>query len=138
MQRCANWRAHDPDQPLPYAAFAVSVIASWPHSASASSRTSPPIASLAISRLRSNRCGAIFIRLRHADRTAHARAAQAAIAPRVLGEILLVILLGVVELGRQANLRGDRAVPGSAQALLVALPRGFGDAQLRFVGRINR
>ena len=43
-----------------------------------------------------------------AHRTAHAGAAEAAVAVGVLREVLLVVVLGVVELGRRQDLGGDR------------------------------
>src|SRR5882757_4180477 len=42
-----------------------------------------------------------------ADRTAHAGAAEAAIAERILGEILLVVVLGVIERRRVEDFGGD-------------------------------
>src|SRR5689334_2017015 len=45
-----------------------------------------------------------------ADRTGHAGAAKPTITARVLGEILLMITLGEVELRRIENFRRDRAV----------------------------
>src|SRR6187455_889781 len=42
------------------------------------------------------------------DRAAHAGAADAAIAGRVLGEILLVVVLGEIELRRRQDLGGNR------------------------------
>src|SRR5262245_40782006 len=53
--------------------------------------------------------------------TAHAGAAQPAVAARILGEVLLVIVLSVVELGRRANFRGDRPIALGFQRLLVHL-----------------
>ena len=44
------------------------------------------------------------------DRTGHARAAVAAVAVRVLGQVLLVVRLGVIERRRRRNLGRDRAV----------------------------
>src|SRR5260370_27019659 len=43
----------------------------------------------------------------NADRTAHAGAAEAAIARRVLGQILLMIVLGEIERRRVEDLGGD-------------------------------
>src|SRR3989442_1138633 len=54
-------------------------------------------------------------------RAAHARAAAAAVAPWVLGEVLLVVVLGVVELGRGADLRRDGLVAGLAEHALVGV-----------------
>src|SRR5437773_8485423 len=47
---------------------------------------------------------------RESSGTAHAGAADAAVAPRILREVLLVIVLGVVELRRIEDFGGDRAV----------------------------
>src|SRR6185295_9137441 len=54
----------------------------------------------------------------HSYRTRNARAAEAAIAVRVLAEVLLVVVLGVVELGRRADFGRDRAVVLLVQRLL--------------------
>ena len=58
------------------------------------------------------------------ERAAHARAAQAAVAVRDLGEVLLVVVLGVVErAGARRDLRGDLAVAGRGQARLERVAR---------------
>src|SRR6185369_10263212 len=44
----------------------------------------------------------------HTDRAAHAGATETAIAHRVLGEVLLVIVLGIIEDRRVEDLGGDR------------------------------
>src|SRR4029453_16123814 len=62
---------------------------------------------------------------------AHARAAAPAVAPWVLREVLLVIVLGVVEVGSLADLRGDGLVAGLAQHALIRLLRGEGGLELR-------
>src|SRR5262245_11497530 len=46
----------------------------------------------------------------HADRAAHACAAETAISHRILGEVLLMIVLGKVELRRVDNFGRDWAV----------------------------
>src|SRR5690242_17459381 len=69
--------------------------------------------------------------LRQPHRAADAGATEAAVALGVLGEVLLVVVLGVVELGRREDLGGDRAVARLAQHLLVRVPRGLGGALLR-------
>src|SRR6056297_2219902 len=62
-----------------------------------------------------------------ADGAAHAGAADAAVTVGVLGEVLLVVRLGVeeflIEVDR-AGLGGDLAVSGGAQPLLEHLPGG--------------
>src|ERR1043165_7529868 len=57
------------------------------------------------------------------DRTRDAGAAQAAVAARVLAEVLLVIVLGVVVRRRLADLGGNRAPALLLQSLLVSLLR---------------
>src|SRR5580692_6803140 len=52
------------------------------------------------------------------DRAADAGAAETAVAVWVFREILLVVVLGVEELRRRHDLRGDRAVTGRGQLLL--------------------
>ena len=53
------------------------------------------------------------------DRTRHAGAGQAAIAGRVLAQVLLVVGLGKVELGGFANFGGDRPVAPGVQGFLI-------------------
>jgi len=47
-----------------------------------------------------------------ASRTGDPRAAEPAVAVRILGEVLLVVILGVIEGRRLADLGGDGAVAG--------------------------
>src|SRR5262249_39557434 len=54
----------------------------------------------------------------NAHRAADSGSAEAAVAVRVLAEILLVIVLGVIELRRRADLRGDETVALLFQRLL--------------------
>src|SRR6516164_1451792 len=72
-----------------------------------------------------------------ADRAAHAGAAEAAIAVRVLGQILLVIILGEVEWRRVEDLGGDRPHACGAERLLVSLLRGFGGGALLRSERVD-
>src|SRR5579885_2160583 len=65
------------------------------------------------------------------DRAADAGAAQPAIAVRVLGQVLLVIILGVVEGPGLGDLRGDRAIARRRQPLLIAVAGLLGRAALR-------
>jgi hypothetical protein len=51
---------------------------------------------------------------RQSNRAADARAAEPAIAIRVLGEVLLVVILGVVERPHRRDLGRDLAMPGGA------------------------
>src|SRR5262245_6675192 len=69
-------------------------------------------------------------RMRDADGARHAGAAVAAVTPRVFREILLVIVLGVVELGSLANLRGDGPVTRRRERPLVRVARGLGETAL--------
>src|SRR5437764_2331073 len=57
------------------------------------------------------------------DRAAHAGPAQAAVAVRVLGEVLLVVGLGVIELAGRRDLGRDLAVAGLRQLVAVRAPR---------------
>src|SRR5579872_5093828 len=70
-----------------------------------------------------------------ADRAGDAGAAQPAIAERVLGQILLVIVLGKIKRRRLADLGGDRAVAGAGEPRLVALARRLGG--LLLLGRVG-
>src|SRR5437764_13910347 len=60
------------------------------------------------------------------DRAAHAGAAQAAIAVGILGEILLVVVLGVVERRRIDDLRRDLIHAVLRQLFLEQGARSFG------------
>src|SRR4051812_13246505 len=53
------------------------------------------------------------------DRARDARAAETTVAVRVLGEVLLVVLLGVIKLRCVEDLRGNRAVACLRDRLLV-------------------
>src|SRR5713101_4246368 len=66
-----------------------------------------------------------------ADGAAHAGAAEPAIAHRVLGEILLMIILGEIERRRVADLGGDGSVAFSSQRLGVGGLRSLGSRALR-------
>src|SRR5207245_11628512 len=70
-----------------------------------------------------------------AGRARAARAARPAIAARVLGEILLVVLLGVVELGRVDDLGGDATVARLREHALIGVARGLRKPPL--LGRID-
>src|SRR6516225_4328442 len=73
-----------------------------------------------------------------ADRTRDAGAAMAAIAVGVLGEILLVVVLGEIERAGRDDLGGDRPVAGLRQRLGVAVARGLGRLTLRLAHVIDR
>src|SRR5712664_4119294 len=64
-----------------------------------------------------------------------AGAAEAAVAGGVLGEVLLVIVLGVVELGGVDDLGGDLVVTRRREPTLVRSARGLGHAPLG--GRVH-
>src|SRR5207245_933407 len=59
--------------------------------------------------------------LDEAGRTGDAGAAETAVAAWILGEILLVIVLGVVELWRVENLGRDRAVARLREQALIGI-----------------
>src|SRR5688572_30393507 len=65
----------------------------------------------------------LSMRSEDSGRTGDAGAAQPAIAVRVPGEVLLVVILGVIELGRGANFGGNRSEAFGLQRLLVHLLR---------------
>ena len=67
----------------------------------------------------------VITRSLDADRAADAGAAEAAVAVRVLREVLLVVVLGVVELRRRHDLGRDRAVAGRGQLLLKRVARAL-------------
>src|SRR5436190_6884127 len=73
-----------------------------------------------------------------ADRARHAGAAQAAIARRILGEILLMIVLGEIEFARWRDLGGDRAETLRRQRLLVHSLRRVGGLALRITEGVDR
>ena len=57
--------------------------------------------------------------------------------PGVLGQVLLVIVLGVEEVGSLADLGGDAVVPGGGQDLLVGLARFLGGPALLVVEGVD-
>src|SRR4029453_10605762 len=65
------------------------------------------------------------------DRAAHPGAAEAAIAHRVLGQILLVVVLGEIELRRIEDLGGDRVETPRLERLLVHRLGSFRGLALR-------
>src|SRR6185312_12389353 len=73
-----------------------------------------------------------------ADGAAHAGAADAAVAARILRQVLLVVVLGVVELGRVDDLGGDRAVAGALQLGRIGLARRLGRLALRVAVDVER
>src|SRR4029077_10767499 len=64
-------------------------------------------------------------------------AAEAAIAVRIFGQILLVIILGEIKRRRIDDLGGDRPHPFGAERLLVGLLRRFGGRALLRRERID-
>ena len=73
-----------------------------------------------------------------ADRARHAGAAQSAIARRILGEILLMIVLGEIEFGRRRDLGGDGAETLGSKRLLIHRLRRVGGFALRIAERVDR
>src|SRR5438874_10356130 len=72
-----------------------------------------------------------------ADGTGHAGSAEPAIPVRILGQILLMVLLGVIELRRLDDLGRDRSVPGGCQLRLVRVARRLGRAPLIVVVAVD-
>src|SRR5262249_14851480 len=70
--------------------------------------------------------------------TAHAGAAMAAIAVGVLRQVLLMVVLGEIELGSGRQLRGDRAVAGGAEGLLICLQRRLRGLPLLLAQGVDR
>src|SRR5438105_65485 len=66
----------------------------------------------------------------HADRAGHAGTPDAAVSARVLVQVLLVIVLGEVELGRVHDLGRDLAVPRRVQRALEGVARALGRSPL--------
>src|SRR4029450_8232588 len=64
-------------------------------------------------------------------RTRHAGAAETTVAVRVLREILLVVILGVIELRSRGDFRGNRPVAGLRQRALILVARAFCRGALR-------
>src|SRR5690606_35401658 len=61
---------------------------------------------------------------------ANSGAAYAAVSARILLQVLLMVVLGVIELPGRSNLRGDRAQTGSLQGIGVLGTAGFGHGAL--------
>src|SRR5262245_44057005 len=72
------------------------------------------------------------------DRATHAGAVEAAVAPWILREVLLVVLLCIVKLRRVANLGRDRAEPGAGKSRLIELARRLGGFALCGRGAVDR
>src|SRR3984893_8915612 len=77
-------------------------------------------------------------RLGEARRAGDAGTADAAVAPRVLGEVVLTRVFGGVELGRLLDLGGDLAVARLREDRLVGLLRGQGGAALGVAVVVDR
>src|ERR1051325_10609575 len=73
-----------------------------------------------------------------ADRARPAGAAQSAVACRVLGEILLMIVLGKIEFVRWRDLGGDGAETLCRQRLLICRFRCVGGFALRIAKGVDR
>src|SRR5258707_8458870 len=76
--------------------------------------------------------------LDEARRAGDTGAADAAVAPRVLGEVLLVIVLGVVELERLTDLGRDRSVARLREDRLVGRLGRQGGAALSLAVAVDR
>src|SRR3569623_3043854 len=72
------------------------------------------------------------------DLARHAGTAEAAIAARNLGEVLLVVVLGEVEVLKRRDLGADRVIPFRRKRLLVSGFRGKRRLHLRLARRIDR
>src|ERR1700681_2438832 len=72
-----------------------------------------------------------------ADRARNAGAAQPAISVRILGEILLMVILGEIEFARIDDLGGDGAITLLTQFLLVHHLRGLGGLALAGVEGVD-
>src|SRR6266403_6145038 len=73
-----------------------------------------------------------------ADRTRHPGAAESAIAGRILGEILLMIVLREIEFGRWRDLRGDGSQTLCRQRLLIGRAGCIGCFALRVAESVDR
>src|SRR6266550_4754363 len=74
----------------------------------------------------------------NAHGAANAGAAEPAIAHRVLGEILLMIILGEIQRRRVADLGGDRSVAFGPERLGVGGFRSLCGGALRRIERVDR
>src|SRR5688572_11631619 len=92
----------------------------------ASYLTAPP-------RVAGGDCSAALRRANETDGAADARPTEAAVAVRVLRQVLLVVVLGVVERPCRRDLRRDLAVARAPQLALVHLARALGRLPLLLV-----
>src|SRR5665213_4516231 len=102
-----------------------------------SERERPPYASSLDGMPARRDAGWLVRHRRHADRARNAGAAETTIALRVLGEILLVVVLGEVERRTVHDLRGDGAVTLGLQLLLIHRPGALGDLSLACVSDVD-
>src|SRR6266545_5817413 len=72
-----------------------------------------------------------------ARRAGHARPAEPAVTIRILRQVLLVVILGKVELGRRKDLGCNRSMTGLRQRALVLVARTLGLVPLRVIVVIN-
>ena len=72
-----------------------------------------------------------------ADRARDAGAIHAAVAVGVLRQILLVIVLGVVELGSRRDLRSDQPISRVGENPLIGVARRFGGSTLCLAGIVD-
>src|SRR6516165_2225989 len=73
-----------------------------------------------------------------ADRAGHVGAAESAIAGRILGKILLMVVLGKIELTSRCDLGSDGAEPLGGKRLLIHRLRSVGRLALRVVVSVDR
>src|ERR1043165_3004415 len=69
--------------------------------------------------------------------TAHAGAAEPAVAVRILRQVLLVVVLGVVELRRRKDFRRDRAVAALRQRALILVAGALRRRALRRIVEVD-
>jgi hypothetical protein len=62
-----------------------------------------------------------------------AQAAQAAIATGILGQVLLVVVLGIIKFRGRQDLRGDLSPPHLIQCLLISFQGALGGLPLLLV-----
>src|SRR5687767_10129852 len=79
----------------------------------------------------------LFRRHADADGTGHAGAAKAAIAIRILGQVLLMVILGEVERSRIQDLGRDRPVAFGSERLGIGSLRRFGSPALLLAEHVD-
>src|SRR5262245_25980280 len=77
------------------------------------------------------------LRDRDARLAGHPGAAEAAVAVWILRQVLLVVILRVIELGRRHDFGGDPAVAGLRQRALIVVARALRGGALRLVEYVD-